>query len=113
VGRADRDLRVQHLGARFGREAFAAQKSGEEIRIVLNRRVHRTGGPNTLAPIMWFALPMFVVAVGMVECKIFAPGHARAFHVEAIENAALHFLADVEPDTGFEHELKQVDSFAE
>ena len=61
---------------------------------------------------MWLVLPMFVVAIGMVGCKIFAPGHARAFHVEAIENAALHFLANVEPDAGFEHELEQINSFA-
>ena len=55
---------------------------------------------------------MFVVAVGIVGCKIFAPGHARALHAEAVEHAALHFLTDIEPDAGFEHELEQIDSFA-
>ena len=112
AGRGDRHLRPDHLRARSRRQAVAARKAREKLRKVRDGRIHRSRRARPAALVVRREAAVDPVAVGEVLGEVGAPHHAGPRHAEAVEHAALHLVADIQAESGLQHELQQDDPLA-
>ena len=95
----DRQLWFEHLRAGVGADPLTAHEPRGEARNVGNSCVHRSRRADLAALVMGLDAAVFLPAVGKVIGEVGPPHHARIRHSEAVEHAALHFLAELEAQT--------------